>query len=226
MIVWVTRDEPTDGPLSTALRAVGLDVLLAPVLQRRVVDDASAVIGRLGADDWLVLTSAYAVDAVALGAARVPRVAVVGDVSREAARARGFRVELVSPTGTARGLFAELRAAVTAGRVCYPRSSLVPPPEPWKNVEILSPVLYETTPRAFDRGILDAVDVVAVASPSAVQAIGCVDLPCASIGPTTSAALRDIGIEPWIEAREKSFESLAESIAAQGEAERSPAGRR
>jgi uroporphyrinogen-III synthase len=37
----------------------------------------------------------------------------------------------------------------------------------------------------------------------------------ASIGPTTSEALRAIGIEPWVEALEPTFEFLARAIADQ-----------
>ena len=215
MNVWVTRDEPADGPLSTALRKVGLTAVLEPVIERRVVTDAAEELNALGPDDWLVLTSPFAVRAVASGPARIPRTAVVGHASREVAEHFGFRVELVSKGGTAHDLFRELQERVSSGRVCYPRSSLVQPPEPWGAVEVLSPVLYETVPRAFDESVVKRVEVVAVASPSAVDAIGPLDLPFASIGPSTSAALRRIGCEPWVEASDRSFKSLAAAIAAQ-----------
>lgn len=218
MKVWVTRDETNDGPLSTALRAVGQVVVLEPVLERRAVGDAAEAISRLGPDDWLVLTSPYAISAVAAEPAQVPCVAVVAEPSRKAARARGFRVELVSPGGDGKSLFKELRRTVRNGKVCYPRSGLVPPPEPWAGVELLSPVLYETVPRPFDRDVVKRVDVVSVVSPSAVDAVGPVDLPVASIGPSTSAAIRGLGIEPWVEAPERSFTSLADAIARRGQA--------
>ncbi len=212
MRVWVTRDEASDGPLSTALRDVGLEVVLEPVLRRRVVSDAADAIGQLGPDDWLVLTSVYAVEAVALEPARRPRVAVVGEVSQRAALARGFRVELVSTEGIGKSLFDELQAKVESGRVCYPRSSLVKVPQPWAGVEIVSPILYETVARPFDPETVHRADVVCVASPSAVEAVGPVDLPFASIGPTTSAAIRRLGKTPWVEAPQRSFESLASAI--------------
>lgn len=212
MRVWVTRDEVSDGPLSTALRDVGLEVVLEPVLQRRIVTDAADVIGQLGPDDWLVLTSAYAAEAVAPEPARRPRVAVVGNASRRAALAKGFRVELVSTEGTGRNLFEVLRAKAPSGKICYPRSSLVEVPQSWPGVEILSPILYETILRSFDPDIVHRVDVVCVASPSAVEAIGPVDLPFASIGPTTSAAIRRLGKTPWVEAPQRGFESLASAI--------------
>ncbi len=215
MKVWVTRDEAADGPLSTALRNAGLDPALVPVVARRVLTDARDEIARLGPDDWLVLTSVFAVEAVAVEPARVPRVAVVGEASRRAAEARNLRVELVSADGTAAGLFRELADRAGGAAVLYPRSSLAEAPELPAGVHVVSPVLYETTPRSWRPGVIEEVDVVAVASPSAVRAVGTVDLPYASIGPTTTAALRAAGIEPWVEAAEPSFEALARAIAEQ-----------
>ena len=215
MIVWVTREEPSDGPLCTALRASGLRAVLEPVIQRRVLSKANEVIGDLGPDDWLVLTSPYAIEAAACEAARIPRVAVVAEPSRRAAEARGMRVELVSSGGDGKSLFAELRSKVASGKVCYPRSSLAKVPQSWPGVELHCPVLYETVARAFDRTVIEKVNVVSVASPSAVRAVGRVDLPFASIGPTTSAAIRQIGRRPWVEAPMPSFDSLAAAIAAQ-----------
>jgi uroporphyrinogen-III synthase len=220
MRVWVTRDEPADGPLSTALRAVGLTVVHEPVLERRVLDDAADVLALLGAEDWLVLTSVYAIEAVAAEFARTPQVAVVGEASRRVAAAKGFRVEHVSSGGDAASLFGELRGKATRGKVCYPRSSLAEPPDPWPGIELLAPVLYETCARAFDGGVIDRVDVVSVASPSAVEAIGVVDRHYASIGPSTSAALRRIGVEPWVEAWEHTFQGLARAIAAHADGPR------
>jgi uroporphyrinogen-III synthase len=217
--VWVTRDEDISGPLCTALRGAGLTPVLESVLERRVVTAAADVISRLGPDDWLVLTSPYAVEAVAAEPARVPRVAVVSEPSRRAAEARGFRVELVSPRGDGKSLFEALRATAKSGTVCYPRSALAKAPRPWSGVELVSPVLYEAVARTFDATVIDRVDVIAVASPSAVDAIkaaGCelAGRKFASIGPTTSAALRKHGIEPWCEPSEPSFEALSAAIAA------------
>ena len=218
MIVWVTRDEPPDGPLSTALRNAGLEVVHEPVIEKRICHTGSAgeAINRLSADDWLVLTSPFAIEAartVAGEAARIPRVAVVAEPSRKAAEARGLRVALVSPGGDGQSLFAELRKQASGCRVCYPRSSLADAPGAWPGISLESPVLYETGPRVFDRDVINRVDVIAVASPSAVRAIGPVDLPFASIGPTTSAAVRETEGEPWVESPSPSFESLAAAIA-------------
>ncbi len=217
MKVWVTREEPVDGPLGRALRDAGLEAVHEPVIEKHIRHEAAGDISRLGPDDWLVLTSPYAIEAVmtiAADAARVPRVAVIAEPSRRAAEAHGLRVELVSPGGDSASLFDELRGRVSGGRVCYARSSLAEAPQGWSGVTLQCPVLYETAPRPFDSGVIGRIDVIAVTSPSAVRAIGPVDLPFASIGPTTSTALRQIGLEPWVEAPKPSFESLAEIIAA------------
>ncbi len=214
MKAWATRDEGRSGPLCRALHDAGLAVVYEPVIERRIRRDwRPEFVSKLGRDDWLILTSAYAVSAVASSTgSRVPRVAVVGDESRRLAAENGFRVELVAPSSNAKSLFAELRRRTTGGRVCYPRSSLVEPPESWGRVEISSPVLYDTAAREFDRNVIERIDIIAVASPSAVHAIGKVPRPFASIGPTTSAALRELGVEPGVEAPDRSFPSLANAI--------------
>lgn len=212
--IWVTRDEDKDGALCAALQACDLTPVLEPVLERRVLADALDILAELGADDWLVLTSPYAITAAAQSPhARVPRVALVGEPSRKIAESHGLRVELVSQSASGKSLFAELHGIATAGRVVYLRSSLTREPKPWGKVSLDSPVLYETVTREFDRSVIDRVDGVAVASPSAVSAIGPLDLPFASIGPTTTAALKRLGIDPWVEAPTPSFDALASVIA-------------
>ena len=113
------------------------------------------------------------------------------------------------------GLFAELHGRVASGTVCYPRSARAAAPKAWRGVELRSPVLYDTFARTYDPTIVGRVDVVAVASPSAVQVVGPVKLPFASIGRVTSAAIRRLGCEVWAEADPPSFEALAEAIADQ-----------
>ncbi len=216
MIVWVTREEPSDGPLSSALRSARIEVVLEPVIEKRALTDAAKEIGRLGKDDWLVLTSPFAIRTVAADPARVPHVAVVGESSERAARARGFHVELLSAQRTAQSLFEALQKITQIGKVCYPRSSLIEAPKAWGEVEMISPVLYETVAREFDRSVIERVDVVSVASPSAARAVGKMDKPFASIGPSTTRALLEMGITPWVEAPERSFASLARAIARRG----------
>jgi uroporphyrinogen-III synthase len=211
--VWVTREEPRGGPLSAALERCALRPVLEPVIERRCVGDAAAELATLGPGDWLVLTSAFTVECLAREEARVPRVAVVGPGTEDAARAAGLRVELVERRGGARELFGLLRRTGRPRRVCHPRSRQAAAMEPWSGLDLLSPVVYESVPRAFDRSVVERVDVAALASPSAVAAMGAVTLPLASIGATTSAAIRRLGMSVWVEAQEPSFEALARAIA-------------
>ena len=215
MKVWVTRDELPDGPLSTALRAVDLAVLHEPVLERNILTDATEQIAALTPDDWLVLTSVFAIEQVAAEVARVPRLAVVGDSSRRAAEKRGFRVALVG-SGEAASLFEELFNSAACTVICYPRSSEAAVPLAPPGIDLVSPVMYQTQARRFTLSVLKEAEVVAVTSPTAVGAVGACDLPFASIGPKTSAALRQTGIAPWIEAPQRSFKSLAAAIASRG----------
>jgi uroporphyrinogen-III synthase len=214
-VVWVTREEEADGPLSTALRARGLGVLLEPVLERRLVAEPLVLIAGLGGEDWLVLTSPFAIRVfAAVPQAHVPRVAVVGGSSARVAHDLGLRVELTSPDGHGDALFEQLRCSVTKGIVCYPRSALARPPQPWAEVDVRSPVLYETVARPFDRTVAQRARIAAVASPSAVAALAEIEMPLASIGRATSAAIHQQGRRPAVVASYPSFEHLSDAIAA------------
>jgi uroporphyrinogen-III synthase len=217
-VVWVTREEGADGPLCTALRAHGLAVELEPVLARRVVADPAALVAGLTPEDWLVLTSTFAIAALReVPAARTPLVAVVGEASRRRAAELGFRVGLVAADGHGDTLFAELRTRVDRGVVCYPRSSLAKAPAAWGQVELRAPVLYETVARGFDRTAAQRCAIAAVASPSAVAALRGIDIPLASIGRATSAAICQQRRTPAVEAPYPSFDDLAAAIATYAE---------
>jgi len=216
MKVWVTRDEKPDGPLSTALGHAGLDALCEPVITRSLAPGwNNDQVDSLCETDLLVLTSVYAIELLAsLTQHRAMGVAVVGEASRKAAVVAGFRVMHVAVEGNVRSLFADLRKKIRTGRVCYPRSAQAQEQSLWGDVSVVCPVLYDTTARNFDQSVVDRVELVAVASPSAVRAIGSIDLPFASIGPTTSKELAALGRTLAVEAPERSFESLATAIAA------------
>ncbi len=212
--VWVTREEPEDGPLSAALRARGVEVILEPVIERRLMASPASLLMNLGPSDWLVLTSPFSIDVVAgEAAARVPNVAVVGNSSAGKARAAGLRVELVGEDGHGDTLFAMLRERVTSGVVFYPRSAKAQPPEAWSDVTLNSPVLYDSVPKSFDRSAADRADIAAVASPSAARAIAEIDIPTASIGRATTKAIESFGKKPIVQPDYPTFENLAEAIA-------------
>lgn len=218
--VWVTRDEKKDGPLCSALRACYLIPILEPVLERIVVADITADLRSLSADDWLVLTSIFAIENVPADLARIPRVAVVGQASKVVAEARGFRVKLVSRHGTGSSLFNDLRKQAAGTHVVYPRSALAEiPPDRHVFAEFTAPILYETRPREFDLAISQDVDVITVTSASAVRAlnarlrIATLKTPLASIGVTTTAAIVAGHGTVWAQPPWANFVELARTIA-------------
>jgi uroporphyrinogen-III synthase len=174
------------------------------------------LVAQLGEHDWLVLTSPYAIENIPADAVRC-RVAVVGLPSSRLALERGLRVTLQGKDGTGMSLWSELSGhTVGASRILFPRSELAPVPASIGGTGVEAPVLYTTVPRPFDSARVASVSAAAVTSPWAAAVLAGLDVPprCASIGPTTSAALRARGVEPWIEAAAPSFPALARSIAA------------
>ena len=211
--VWVTRDEQFQGPLSRALARFGLNPIVEPVITRTPTTDTAQTLASLAPDDWLIFTSAFAVDCLPDAAPRRVHLAAVGPMTAQAARNAGFKPDIVTPRRNRDDLLRRLRPLAKNCVVCYPRSNRARPIDPWPGVEIRCPVVYTITPRPFDRRVLDRIDIVAVTSPSAVQAIGPIDRPFASIGSTTSNALRRIGITPAVQPDEPSFDDLARAIA-------------
>ena len=210
--IWVTRDETPDGPLGRALGDAGLEPVCEPVISRRPTSDAREELSILTGADWLVITSAFAANCLADLPAKPPRIAAVGPATAGAIRARGGKVDLETRRG-GEALWAALRERTDRGVICYPRSSLASPPEAWGDVLIVSPAVYESEPRDFDPSVVGRIDWIAVTSPSAVRIIGPRDAPFASIGPATTAALRELGIMPRIEAARPTFEDLARGLA-------------
>jgi len=214
--VWVTRDEGQDGPLCTALRAAGRVPVLEPVLELLQVLEPSALVRPLQAltrRDWLVLTSARAVEALPRVSVDA-RVGVVGRATRQAAEAAGLSVALESCDGTGAGLWKELdRRAGRGARVLFPRAELAEVPV-LPGVDIDAPIVYATHTRTFDRTVAARVSAVTFASPSAVrvaaEALRGRRLVALSIGPTTSAALAAVAPELDVrQAAEPTFGALA-----------------
>jgi uroporphyrinogen-III synthase len=235
----VTREEPGDGPLSSALAALGLRPVSCAAVEHTAPADAGPLeraASELEGYDWLVVSSTRAVEA--LRRARGPRpwprnlrTAAVGDATAAALRAAGAESPMVAGTEGANALADELvRARSWRGlRVLLPRA------------EHGSPVLgealraagaraeevtaYRTRPRDASRLALAwrdaAPDAVVFASPSAVHAvvaaIGVEVLRglavIVAIGPTTSAALADHRM-PHAVAAEAAFASAASEVLA------------
>lgn len=204
--------EPIDWPCS---RITALDLDVAAL--RRAHDRAH----------WLAFTSARAVRFFAqhLGpsACQSKSIACVGERTAQAIRALGAQADLVAPDGTAHSLGQELVRA-TASRdttlILAARDGRRDLQDHLRqgHRELEEFALYATLPDSPRAGeSLPHLDALLFASPSAVRGFHeHWTLPenstCLSIGPTTSATLKELGLSCDGEARERSLSGLLDSL--------------
>ena len=222
----VTRPRERAAALVDALEALGAEVLAAPaiaVAPPASYDALDAALAALASYDWLALTSVAAVEAVAarlvaLGtpdAHRPPlRIAVVGDATARAARARLGRVDLVPAVHAADGL-ADAMPAVRGARVLFPCADrardVLPTVLRARGAHVHRVVAYCTGDAPAEalaplarQAAAGALDAVLVASPSAAAAVAracggacggsLARLRAVCIGPTTADACRALAL--------------------------------
>jgi uroporphyrinogen-III synthase len=208
--VVVTRAEGGSPRLAAKLESAGLEVVECPLIRIDPIDGPPI---RAEAYDWLVVTSARAVDLLFERLeGPVPRVAAIGPGTAAALRARGVGPELVPAVSDQEGLVGELAPRLGASaRVLFAgaadaRDVLVR--------ELGADVvhLYRTvpiTPMRFPDG-----DLVVLASASAARSFAALglDLPCVSIGPVTSAAAREAGLTVVAEAETHDLDGLTQAV--------------
>lgn len=173
--------------------------------------------------DLLVLSSVRSLEILWPNGAVPPRpVAAVGGVTARAVRGRGGTVVWEGSGGAA--ALAE-NAPLRGRAVVFPRARGTNPDAlrimQRRSESLAAPVIYETMSRSPKD---DPVDAVAFGSPSAVRgwlgARSLHRLVAGAIGPTTAAALREMGHPPDAIAPVPDFESLASAMAAQLEVAR------
>jgi uroporphyrinogen III methyltransferase/synthase len=223
--VAVTRARPQASGLARELRALGAAVVEAPVIRTEPLD---ADLPDARGYDLLVLTSPNGVeqllrrvrDARALAG---PDIAVVGPGTADALRAHGIEPDVVPDRAVGEAL-----AAALAGR-SYARAliagaaqarDVVPEALRAAGTEVDVLALYRTVAepmREPARAAALGADWLTFASGSAVRffhdAAGTLDGPrLASIGPITSAALRELGYEPAVEAADHTPAGLVAAL--------------
>jgi len=123
--------------------------------------------------------------------------------------------------------------ALDGARVLWPRSAIARPELrqalTGQGAEVVDPVAYRTTPASgpeleafkslLGQGRIDAATFLSPSSARNLAAAMGGDLAAlgrgtavASIGPTTSSTLRDLGAPPDVEASEQTVESLAAAV--------------
>lgn len=248
-VVAVTRDERTDDRFSRRIEAAGGRALpLATVAIEPPADDRALVtaLGALDTVDWIVFTSAHAVEATCgrpewevsyqRGRGRI-RLAAVGEVTADRLRARGLHVDLLSGSDSrARELVAAFLASTPLDgvRVLWPRSDVarreLPEALAAQGAVVMDPVAYRTVaivppalPEFLSLLAENRLAAVALMSPSAARGLASA-LPggaltalagrtlVASLGPTTSEAIRELGGRVDLESPERSATSLADAL--------------
>jgi uroporphyrinogen-III synthase len=237
--ILVTRRREQAGDLVDALQALGATVVEVPLIAQAPPEDTAPLdgaLGRLASYEWLAFTSANAVAAVAerlarLGA-RLPaaiRLASVGPTTAQAVAERftGRRPDLQPDSAyRAEGLVEAFRAIALAGRrVLLPvsdraRDTLAAGLRA-QGADVEAVTAYRmVTPDGvgsrLERAAADGIDLVILASPSAVEGlVGALGdrargLAIAVIGPVTEEAARQAGLD----VRAVAFPATAGGLAA------------
>jgi uroporphyrinogen III methyltransferase/synthase len=238
----VTRATQQAPVLSEKLRELGADVIEMPATQIARLDLAPlrAEIDAISEYDWLIFTSQNAVaiyweqllgrgrDARALAGLKI---AAVGPATAGALLEHGITVDVIPERFVAEGLLEIMSARddVAGKKVLYVTAegardvlqaglretgAQVTVIEAYRSV--IDGVGAETLARAISAG---KVDLATFTSGSAVkgyiEAVGedlALQVPAASIGPQTSDALREAGIEVKVEAEESNIDGLVSAV--------------
>ncbi|MEX2467240.1 MAG: uroporphyrinogen-III synthase [Gemmatimonadota bacterium] len=221
-VVATTRDGAPDDPLTRKLEAEGAAVLewptlgFAPPAEPGPLERARTAV-REDSYDWVVFTSARAVDALGngQGVSERLRVAAVGEATARALREAGWRVA-VTGASDAEGLVEALaRATELDGlRVLFPAASLAGSTLEDElerrgarvdRIEAYRTMITPPDPARVRAESARGVDVVTFASPSAVASLEgtladawpgvFAGVVFAAIGPSTERALIAAGIE-------------------------------
>lgn len=233
VMVAVTRARAQASELAARLQALGAAAVQAPAIRIEPLDGPPPEIERY---DLVCLTSPNGVrllferlaasgrDARALAGARV---AAIGPGTAAALRERGVIADVVPERFLAEGLV-EALGPVPVRRALVARAAqardLLPDELRARGAEVDVLSLYETIAEPLGEGQLQALaqaDYITFTSSSTVkfllQAAGPSFHPAArllSIGPVTSAALREHGLEPDVEATRHDIDGLVDALVA------------
>jgi uroporphyrinogen-III synthase len=198
--IWVTRALPQAEATAARLRALGLEPVVAPVLEIRPVTGAAV---DLGGVDALAFTSAAGISAfAALCDRRDLTVFAVGDATADTARAAGF-TDVRSAGGDVLAL-ADLIAAAAPGLVLNPTAA-----EPAADLPVLlaarggaarAVVVYETRETALETAPANLAGVLihsAKAARAVARLLAGADLSAVAayaISPSAAVPLASLGV--------------------------------
>ena len=206
--VIVTRARDSAGPLAERLEALGLEVVLCPLIE---LEPAGPQEIDVTGYDWVVVTSRRGAEEFARRRrGELPKVAAIGPGTAAALREHGIEPALVPATSTQEGLVAELPQP--PGRVLFAGAEDARP----YLAEALGAdtvVLYRT--RALRPERPPEGDLVVLASASAARAFATLglEIPAVSIGPETTREAREHGLQVVAEAESHDLDGLVEAVA-------------
>jgi uroporphyrinogen III methyltransferase / synthase len=223
--VAVTRARAQASELAARLRALGAAVVEAPAIRIVPLSGETPDLARY---DLLCLTSPNGVrllferlrDARALAGTTV---AAIGPGTARALRDRGVEADVVPRDFTAEGL-AEALSDVAVSRALVARASeardVLPQALRERGTEVDVLALYETVAEPLDADQLAAArsaDYVTFTSSSTVRFLlaamdGSLEGRLVSIGPVTTATLREHGLEPHVEADRHDIDGVVAAI--------------
>lgn len=231
--VVVTRATAQASTLVEHLEALGAEVVAVPVIEVADPADGGAslreALGSLDRYSWLVVTSANGADRVcAVGSLREApvKVAAIGPGTVEALDRHGVPVDLVPGRFVAEGLLDVFPAPPPAGgRVLLAQAAGARPvlhdgltAKGW-DVDLVE--AYRTVHPRLSAEVVDrasGADAITFTSASTVRGyVGAAGLEAvppvvATIGPITSEASRELGVEVDVEAREHTIPGLVASL--------------
>jgi uroporphyrinogen-III synthase len=233
----VTRAAHQAEELAAPLRAQGANVIVLPLIGIGPPRDPTPLheAARLADQyDWIVFSSANAVDAFAAELADHPilhaRIATVGSATQEAAEARGFHVALTPQRYVAESLAKAFAAEQLAGaRVLIPRAEIarnVVPEELRRHgaqvdvVDAYRNIIPADAAAGVAATFRDPLpDWVLFASSSAVDHLAALcdlavlhRLRIGTIGPVTSATVRKLGLIVHAEGNPHTVEGLVAAV--------------
>jgi uroporphyrinogen III methyltransferase / synthase len=205
----VTRPREQAQPLVDELEAQGFEAVVAPLISVEPLSDEPIDVSGY---EWVVVTSANGARELGRRMTAPPaRVAAVGPGTAAALAQAGLEAELVAEEHTQEGLVAAL--GTVAGRVLFVAAEGARPFLPDAlGAEVLP--AYRTV--ELELASLPAADVALLASASAARAYARAGGmgPAISIGPQTTAAALDAGVDVVAEAASHDLRGLVDSAAA------------
>jgi uroporphyrinogen-III synthase len=239
--ILITRARGQASALATQLEALGATTILIPTIELAPPTSycaLDAALSSIRSFDWLIFTSANAVAAFVTRARTLnlsphpKRIAAIGPATARAATEAGLTVDLIPPQAVAESLAEALRPHTSGASMLLVRAAVARDILP----EYLTTAGATVTIAEAYRTIIpkDSVaelrtlftthppDAITFTSASTAQNLAALlqaarlALPratvLASIGPITSQAMRELGMEPALEAAEATIESLVAAL--------------